>query len=169
MHLLTSNNFHNTKIYPFSKKTSWKGGHWAWGDSHTKVTGILVGKFKFNPEGRPMWVWLNRKLTPEGDHTRRDITAFFVNFFMPSPKRYLNEQMSLLSIPNSTSETKICNLHGWVSRQAPSGSPPESLVGASSRHFIVSRWGHFRKHTHLAGDVSLDDLTGHIAWHFCPQ
>ena len=26
MHLLTSNNFHNTKIYPFSKKTSWKGG-----------------------------------------------------------------------------------------------------------------------------------------------
>ena len=40
-----------------------------------------------------MWVWLNLKLTPEGDHTRTDITAFFVNFFMPSPKRYLNGQM----------------------------------------------------------------------------
>ena len=32
------------------------------GVSHIKVTGMLVGKFKLNPQGRPMWVWLKLKL-----------------------------------------------------------------------------------------------------------
>ena len=32
------------------------------GGSHIKVTGMLVGKFKLNPQGRPMWVWLKLKL-----------------------------------------------------------------------------------------------------------
>ena len=32
------------------------------GVSHMKVTGMLVGKFKLNPQGRPMWVWLKLKL-----------------------------------------------------------------------------------------------------------
>ena len=34
-----------------------------------KVTGMLVGKLKLNPQGRPMWVWLKLKLTPKGEHT----------------------------------------------------------------------------------------------------
>ena len=29
-----------------------------------------------------MWVWLKLKLTLIGDHTKADITASFVNFFM---------------------------------------------------------------------------------------
>ena len=33
------------------------------------------------------------KLTPKKDHIKTDITAFFVNFFMQSPKWYLNEQI----------------------------------------------------------------------------
>ena len=32
------------------------------GVSHMKVTGMLVGKFKLNPQGRPMWVWLKLQL-----------------------------------------------------------------------------------------------------------
>ena len=40
-----------------------------------------------------MWVWLKLKLTPKGDHTKTDITAFLVNFFMHSPKQYLNGQI----------------------------------------------------------------------------
>ena len=27
-----------------------------------KSDGVLVGKFKLNPQGRPMWVWLKLKL-----------------------------------------------------------------------------------------------------------
>ena len=46
-----------------------------------------VGKLKLNPKGRPIWVWLKLKLTPSSDHTKTDITAFFVNFFMPGPKQ----------------------------------------------------------------------------------
>ena len=34
-----------------------------WGRSHIKVTGMLVGKLKLNPYGRPMWVCLKLKLT----------------------------------------------------------------------------------------------------------
>ena len=37
------------------------------GYSHIKVTGMLVGKLKLNPYGRPMWVWLKLKLTPKTD------------------------------------------------------------------------------------------------------
>ena len=56
--------------------------------------GILVGKLKLNPQGRPLWVWLKLKLAPKLDHTKLDdITAFFVNLFMHSPKRYLNGQI----------------------------------------------------------------------------
>ena len=40
-----------------------------------------------------MWLWLKLKLTPKGDHIKTDIMAFFVNFFMHNPKRYLNGQI----------------------------------------------------------------------------
>ena len=33
------------------------------GDSHIKVRVMLVRKFKWNPKGRPRWVWLKLKLT----------------------------------------------------------------------------------------------------------
>ena len=38
-------------------------------------------------------MWLTLRLTPKKDHIKADITAFFVNFFMQSPKRYVNGQM----------------------------------------------------------------------------
>ena len=60
-------------------------------DSHTKIKGILVGKLKLNPWGRPMWVWLKLKLSLKGDFCEVSVTAFFANFFMYSPKKYLNE------------------------------------------------------------------------------
>ena len=31
-------------------------------------------------------MWLKLKLTPKGDLIKTDITAYFVNFFMHSPK-----------------------------------------------------------------------------------
>ena len=41
-----------------------------------------------------MWVWLKLKLTPKGDFCEVSVTAFFfANFFMHSPKRYLNEHI----------------------------------------------------------------------------
>ena len=53
-----------------------------------------VGKLKLNPQGTSMWVWLKLELTtPNGDHTKTDISAFFENFFMHSPKRYLKGQI----------------------------------------------------------------------------
>ena len=54
------------------------------GYPHIKVTGMLVGKFKLNPQGRPMWVWLKLKLTPKGDFWLVSVGAFLVNFFMHS-------------------------------------------------------------------------------------
>ena len=53
----------------------------------------LVGKLKLNLSGRPMWVWFKLKLTPKGDHTKTDITVFFVHLFMHGPKRYPNAQI----------------------------------------------------------------------------
>lgn len=43
-----------------------------------KVTGMPVRKLKWNPEGRPIWVWFQLRLTPKGDSTKTDITAIFV-------------------------------------------------------------------------------------------
>ena len=40
-----------------------------------------------------MWVCLKLKLTLKGDFCEVSVTAFFVNFFMHSPKRYLNEHI----------------------------------------------------------------------------
>ena len=59
-----------------------------------------------------MWVWLKIKLTAKGDFCVASVRAFFVvNFFMFIPKWYLNGQIEWLYIPNTLSETKICNLH----------------------------------------------------------
>ena len=63
------------------------------GDSHIKATGMFVGKFKLNQDGRLMWVWLNFKLTPKGNFCAVSVRAFFVNFFMYSTTRYLDGQM----------------------------------------------------------------------------
>ena len=46
------------------------------GNSHIKVTGMLDGKFKLNPYGGPMWVWLKLKLTPKGDFCLVSVRAF---------------------------------------------------------------------------------------------
>lgn len=54
------------------------------GVSHIKVTGMLVVKFKLNPQGRPMWVWFKLKLTPKGDFWLVRVGAFLVNFVMHS-------------------------------------------------------------------------------------
>ena len=51
-----------------------------------KSDGDLVGKLKLNPSGRPILVWVKLKLTPKGDHTKTDITVFFVHLFMHNPK-----------------------------------------------------------------------------------
>ena len=37
-----------------------------------------------------MWVWLEFQLVPKGDFGVVSVTACFVNFFMHSPKEYLN-------------------------------------------------------------------------------
>ena len=49
-----------------------------------------------SPEGGPMWVWLKFKLTPKEDFSVVSVRAFFVNFFMHSTKRYLDEQIVTL-------------------------------------------------------------------------
>ena len=46
-----------------------------WGEEF--LYGTLVRKLKFNPQGRPMWVWFKLKLIPK--ETMRYI---FVNSFM---------------------------------------------------------------------------------------
>ena len=38
-------------------------------------------------------MWLKLKLTPKEDFCVVSVGAFFVNFFMHSPKRYLNGQI----------------------------------------------------------------------------
>ena len=62
-------------------------------DSYIKDTGMIVGKFKLKPQGRPMRVWLKLKPTPKGDFCVFSVRAVFVNFFMHSPKRYLDGQI----------------------------------------------------------------------------
>ena len=49
-----------------------------------------------SPEGGPMWLWLKFKLTPKEDFSVVSVRAFFVNFFMHSTKRYLDEQIVTL-------------------------------------------------------------------------
>ena len=75
-----------------------------------KSDGDARRKTRMKPQGTPMLVWLKLKLTPKGNHST-DITAVFVNFFMHSPKQYLNGQIWWFSVPNILSETKICNLN----------------------------------------------------------
>jgi len=38
------------------------------GNSHMKLTGMLVGKLELNP----IWAWLRHYLTPKGDHAKTD-------------------------------------------------------------------------------------------------
>ena len=52
---------------------------------------------------------------------------FFANFFMHNPKRYLNEHIELLSVPNNRSETKICKRRALMY-----GSPP----GEADHHLL---------------------------------
>ena len=42
------------------------------GESHMKVTGMLVGKLELTPYRRPSWAWLRLYLTPKGDHAKTD-------------------------------------------------------------------------------------------------
>ena len=80
-------------------------------------------------------MWVKLKLTLKGDICEVSVTAFFANFFMHSPKRYLNEYIKSLSVPNTLRETKICK------RRAPAsllyGSSPTE---ANHRLFyLISR------------------------------
>ena len=54
------------------------------------ASGMLIGKFKLNPYGRPVWMWLKLKLTSKGDLCLVSVRTFLVNFSMYSIKRYLN-------------------------------------------------------------------------------
>ena len=74
-------------------------------DAHRKV--------RIKPLMRPMWVWLELKLASKGDFCVVSVRALFVNFFMYSPKRYLNGQIWRLSIPD-----KIYNSHPKARRRA---------------------------------------------------
>ena len=69
------------------------------GNSHIKVMGVLIGKLKLYPQGRPMWVWLKLKLTSKGEHTKNRLHGIFCKFFMQSPKRYLNGQNVVTFLP----------------------------------------------------------------------
>ena len=63
------------------------GGGWAGvGRLPREASGMLVGKFKLNPQGRPVWMWLKLKLTPKGDLCVVNVRTFFVNFSMYSIK-----------------------------------------------------------------------------------
>ena len=59
--------------------------------------------------------WLKLKLTLKERFCDVSVTAFFANFFMHSPKRYLNEHIQSLSVPNALSETKICKRRALAS------------------------------------------------------
>ena len=62
-----------------------------------------------------MLVWLTLKTTTKGDFR---VKAFLVNFFMHSPKRYLNYGQILVTFRAKTlRETKICNLHPKARRR----------------------------------------------------
>ena len=50
--------------------------------------GMLVGKFKLNPRGGPMWVWLKLKLTVKGDFCEVSVTAF-CKFLYAQPQAYI--------------------------------------------------------------------------------
>ena len=67
------------------------------------------------------------KLNPQGSHIKTDITAFFVNFFMHSPKRDRMGKYTDFRL-NTLSETKICNLHPKARRRG---------VGACHSRFAV--------------------------------
>ena len=91
-----------------------------------------------------MWVWLRLKLTPKGNDIETEITAFFVNLFMHSPKPYLNGRNIVTFRLSALSETKICNLHPKARRRvSPSflcGSPPPPPTeggGACHARFAV--------------------------------
>ena len=45
-----------------------------------------------------MWVGLMLKLTPKRDNNKTGVTAFFVNFFMHSPRQYLNGQIIMVTL-----------------------------------------------------------------------
>ena len=83
------------------------------------------------------WVWLMLELTPKRDFCVVSVRAFFVNFLMHSPKRYLNGLIIMVTfIPNTLCETKNCKLHPKPRRRAPrhfynESTPPET------RHFPI--------------------------------
>ena len=117
-----------------------------------KSDGDVHRKIQIKPLRRPMWVWLQFKLTPKGDFCVVNMRAFFVNFFMYSTNRYLNGQTYNSDAPSQThkSETKICkNLHPKAIRRAsPSlfyGSPPEVPGWEPVRNtdcyvFLFAKW-----------------------------
>ena len=74
--------------------------------------------------------WLKLKLTLKEDFCDVSVTAFFANFFMHSPKRYLNEHIQSLSVPNALSESKICKRRALASLLC--GSSP----GEANRHLF---------------------------------
>ena len=86
-----------THVIPVVSVFTPRGGEGGgWGDRlpyEGEASGMLVGKFKLNPEGRPVWVWLKLKLTPKGDFCVVSVRTSFVNFSTYSIKRYLNGQI----------------------------------------------------------------------------
>ena len=62
-----------------------------------QMTGMLVGNLNQSPKG-PIWVGPMLKLTPKRDNNKTGVTAFFVNFFMHSPRQYLNGQIIIVTL-----------------------------------------------------------------------
>ena len=77
-----------------------------------------------------MWVWLKLKLSLKGDFCEVSVTAFFANFFMHSPQRYLNEHSKSLSVSNTLRETKICK------RRAPASLLCGISPGEANHHLF---------------------------------
>ena len=106
-----------------------------------------------------MWVWFKLKLTPKGDFCVVSVRAFFVNFFMHRTEQYLNGQIWWLSIPNTLSEIKICNLHPKTRRRV---SPFFFIWEAPAEDYLIfgepvgyegtKKWYRQNRHVTLSGN-----------------
>ena len=82
-----------------------------------------------------MWVWLKLKLTPKGDFCVVSVSAFFVNFFMHSTKRWTNIVTFHSKHPNwdqnlqfTPPESETTSFPVTFSWESPHGMYHDSLI-----------------------------------------